>query len=54
MPASALPAGVVEQSLCDVLPKGVPAIEPDRIGLLDFHSPLAAAAANAQYMMLDL
>src|SRR5713226_5862412 len=53
MPAGALLAGVVEQPLRDVLPDRVAAIQSDRIGGLDFHDPLAAAAGDAQYVALN-
>ena len=53
MPAGALLAGVVEQSLRDVLPDRVAAIQSDCIGSLDFHGPLAAAARDAQDVVLN-
>ena len=53
MPAGALLAGVVEQSLRDVLPDRVAAIQSDCIGGLDFHDPLAAAAGDAQDVALN-
>jgi hypothetical protein len=46
--SSALLAGVVEQSLRDVLPDRVAAIQSDCIGGLDFHGPLAATAGDTQ------
>ena len=53
MSSGALLAGVVEQSLRDVLPDRVAAIQSDCIGGLDFHGPLAAAARDAQHVALD-
>lgn len=53
MPASALQAGAVEQPLRNVLPNRVAAIQTDRIGGLDFHGPLAAAAGDAHYVTLN-
>ncbi len=53
VPAGALLAGVVEQPLRDVLPDRVAAIQADRIGSLDFHGPLAAAAGDAQHVALN-
>src|SRR5213080_3433684 len=53
MSASALLAGVVEQSLRDVLPERVAAIQSDCIGGLDFDGPLAAAAGDAQHVTLN-
>ena|GEM_PF-7060705 len=53
MPAGALLAGVVEQSLRHVLPKRVATIQSDCIGLLDFHGPLAASAGDTQDMALN-
>jgi hypothetical protein len=52
MPAGALLAGVVEQPLRDILPGRVAAIQPNGIGSLDFHRSLAAAAGNAQDVLL--
>ena len=46
MPAGTLLAGVVEQPLRHVLPDCVVAVQSDGIGRLDFHGPLAAAAAR--------
>ena len=54
MPAGALLAGVVEQSLRDVLPDRVAAIQSDCIGGLDFDGPLAATAGDAQHVALNL
>jgi hypothetical protein len=51
--SGALLAGVVEQSLRDVLPDRVAAIQSDCIGGLDFHGPLAAAAGDAQHVTLN-
>jgi hypothetical protein len=53
MPASALLAGVVEQSLRDILPDRVAAIQSDGIRSLDFDGPLAAAAGDAQDVALN-
>jgi hypothetical protein len=53
MPAGALLAGVVEQSLRDVLPDRVAAIQSDSIGGLDFHGPLAATTGDAQHVALN-
>src|SRR5258708_21430111 len=52
--SGALLAGVVEQSLRDVLPDRVAAIQSDRIGSLDFHGPLAATARDSQHVALNL
>src|SRR5882757_7295383 len=52
--SGALLAGVVEQSLRDVLPDRVAAIQSDCIGSLDFDGPLAAAAGDAQHVALNL
>jgi len=52
--SGALLAGVVEQSLRDVLPDRVAAIQSDCIGGLDFHGPLAATAGDAQHVALNL
>src|SRR5258708_29140364 len=52
--SGALLAGVVEQSLRDVLPDRVAAIQSDCIGGLDFHRPLASAAGDAQHPALNL
>jgi hypothetical protein len=52
--SGALLAGVVEQSLRDILPDRVAAIQSDCIGGLDFHGPLAAAAGDAQHVALNL
>ena len=46
MPAGTLLAGVVEQPLRHVLPDRVAAVQSNGIGRLDFHGPLAAAAAR--------
>ena len=54
MPAGALLAGVVEQPLRDVLPDRVAAVQADRVGGLDFHGALAAAAGDAQHVTLNL
>jgi hypothetical protein len=54
MPAGALLAGVIEQSLRNVLPNGVAAVEPDRVDGLDFHDALAAATGDPQHVPLDL
>ncbi len=54
MPAGALPAGIVEQPLRDVLPERVGAIQSNGISGLDFHGPLAAAAGDAQHVTLNL
>jgi hypothetical protein len=54
MPAGALPAGVVEQPLRDVLPDGVATVKPDRVDGLDFHGALAPATRDAQHVALDL
>jgi hypothetical protein len=51
--SGALLAGVVEQSLRDVLPDRVAAIQSDCIGGLDFHGPLAATAGDAQHVALN-
>jgi hypothetical protein len=51
--SGALLAGVVEQSLRDVLPDRVAAIQSDCIGGLDFHGPLATAARNPQHVALN-
>jgi hypothetical protein len=51
--SGALLAGVVEQSLRDVLPDRVAAIQSDCIGGLDFDGPLAATAGDAQYVALN-
>jgi hypothetical protein len=53
MPAGALLAGIVEQPLRDVLPDRVAAMQSDRIGGLDFHGPLTAAAGDAQDLALN-
>jgi hypothetical protein len=53
MPAGALLAGVVEHPLRDALPDRVAAIQWDCIGGLNYHGPLAAAAADAQDVALD-
>src|SRR3984893_5422856 len=52
--SGALLAGGVEQSLRDVLPDRVAAIQSDCIGGLDFHGPLAATAGDAQHVALNL
>jgi hypothetical protein len=44
-------ARLVQEPLRDVLPKRVIAIEPDRVGGLDFHDALAAAAGDAQQVV---
>jgi DNA end-binding protein Ku len=54
MPAGALLASVVEQPLRNVLPDRVASIQSDCIGGLDFDDPLAAAAADAQHVALNL
>src|SRR5258708_38083495 len=51
--SGALLAGVVEQSLRDVLPDRVAAIQSDCIGGLDFDGPLAAAAGDARAVALN-
>jgi hypothetical protein len=51
--ASALLAGVVEQSLRDVLPDHIASIQSDCIGGPDFDGPLAAAAGDAQHVTLN-
>src|SRR3954468_10283714 len=51
--SGALLAGVVEQSLRDVLPERIAAIQSDCIGGLDFDGPLATAAGDAQHATLN-
>src|SRR5438876_1261010 len=51
--SGALLAGVVEQSLRDVLPDRVAAIQSDCVGGPDFHGPLAAAAGDPQHVALN-
>src|SRR3954465_6173424 len=51
--SGALLAGVVEQSLRDVLPDCVAAIQSDCIGGLDFDGPFAAAAGDAEHVALN-
>jgi len=52
--SGALLAGVVEQSLRDVLPDRVAAIQSNCIDGLDFHGPLAATAGDPQHVALNL
>lgn len=52
-PAGALLTDVVQQPLRDMLPDRVAAIQSDRIGGLDFHSPVAPSAGYAQDVALD-
>ena len=52
-PAGALLADVVQQPLRDMLPDRVAAIKSDRISGLDFHSPVATSAEDAQDVALD-
>jgi hypothetical protein len=42
--SGALLARIVEQPLRDIPPDRVAAVQADRVGGLDFHGPLAAAA----------
>jgi hypothetical protein len=47
-------AGVVQQPLPDVLPDRLGTVKPDRVDILDFHGPSAAAAGDSQHVALDL
>jgi hypothetical protein len=47
-------AGVVQQSLPDVLPDCVTAVKADGVQPLDFDGPHAAAASDPQHVLLDL
>jgi hypothetical protein len=53
VPACAVVAGLIEQSLPDILPDGVRPIEPDGIRLLNFDNAKAADAFDAQHMARD-
>src|ERR1700682_5570960 len=54
MPAGALLAGVVEQSLRGALHARLAAIQSGCIGSLNFPGPLAATAGDAQHVALNL
>jgi hypothetical protein len=54
MAASPDLAGVVQQSLPDVLPDGLWSGQPDSIGLLDLDGPAAAPAGDPQQVSLDV
>ena len=53
MAAGALPAGVVQQPLPDVLPDRRLSVETDGIGLLDLDDPAAAGARHPEDMLGD-
>jgi hypothetical protein len=54
MAASSVLAGVVQQSLRDLLPSGLLPVETDCVDLLDLNDALAPAAGNPQYVLRDL
>jgi hypothetical protein len=47
-------AGIVQQSLADVLPDHLRSIQAGRIGLLDFDDPQTAATGHPQNVALNL
>jgi hypothetical protein len=51
--ARAICAGLVEQSLPDILPESIWPIEPDCIRLLNFDDAKAAHALNPQHVLGD-
>ncbi|WP_333924571.1 hypothetical protein [Bradyrhizobium sp. CCBAU 21362] len=54
MAASSVLAGVVQQSLRDLLPSGLLPIKTDRVHLLDLNDALAPAAGNPEDVLRDL
>jgi hypothetical protein len=54
MPSGALLAGIIQQTLGDVLPDCLPAKEADSIQRLDLDRPVTATAGDAQHVALDL
>ena len=52
MPSGSIGAGLIEQPVSNILPKGALAVEPDCIDLLDFDYPGAPLTLNAQYVVL--
>ncbi|MBR0838676.1 hypothetical protein JQ607_00535 [Bradyrhizobium liaoningense] len=53
MAAGAICAGLVEQSLPDILPEGMWSIKPKRIRLLNFDDTKATQALNPQQVVGD-
>jgi hypothetical protein len=53
VPAGALLACIVQQSLRDLLPDDVATVEPDSVDGLDLHGALAPATRDAQHVTLD-
>jgi hypothetical protein len=51
MTSRPLCTGVVQQTLPDILPGGVQAVEPDGIDLLYLDGPVAAPAAHSEKML---
>ncbi|HVV41958.1 MAG TPA: hypothetical protein VHC94_12935 [Nitrobacter sp.] len=54
MATGPLQAGVVEQTLADVFPNRLRAVEPQRVGLLDLDGSAAPAAGDPQQMPVDI
>jgi hypothetical protein len=50
MSACSISAGVVEQSLSNVLPDGMRCIEPHRVSLLNFDDARTTSALDAEHM----
>jgi hypothetical protein len=54
MPARSICAGLVEETLADILPDRALPVEPDRVCLLDFDDPQATLTLDAQDVLLDI
>ena len=53
MAAGPLLTGIVQESLSNILPDPIAAIQTDGVGGLDFHGPLAPPAGDAQDVALN-